>query len=72
MCLQLSGCENQPGAHLNWVDKLPFDLHDAGRAQLIRAEGESQFRLPLYRDLLQFKLNGGVVQDVKGCGRDRA
>lgn len=57
---------NKVFIYLNWIDKLPFNLHDARSSQVIWTKGESQFRFSLYRDLLQFKLNGGVVQDVKG------
>lgn len=52
--------------YLNWVDEFSFNLHDAGCPQVIWTEGESQLRLSLDRDLLQFKLDGGVVQDMKG------
>ena len=51
--------------YLNWIDKFSFNLHDARSSQVIWTKWESQFRFSLYRDLLQFKLNGRVVEDVK-------
>jgi hypothetical protein len=68
---QLPWQESQSDIYLNWIDKLSFNLHDASSSQAVWTETESQFRFSLYGDLLQLKLNGCVIQDVKSWERER-